>query len=152
MGEQIAKNTMALFGDRDTNLSYRNSTESWTRADDLNHTVVERCGFVPLRNRVMALIQSGERLLEARRDAFVYAEDEEPEDFEVDETLQQDFTELDALQTVKDIEARAKARKKAYERHNSKSSGNNVSDISTAQNEMTSKKETENVKVAEKKE
>ena len=150
MGEKIDKSSMALYGDRDTNLSYRNTTESWTRADDENKIIVERCGFVPLRNRVLALLQSGERLFEARRDAFVYAEDEEPEDFEVDETLQQDFTELDALQTAKDIVSRAKARKKENERHSSKSFGNNFSSSSSAQNEMTSDKNTEKINVEEK--
>ncbi len=144
MGEKIKENSMAMFGDRDTNLAYRNTTESWTRADDQNKLVVERCGFVPLKNRVSALVQSGERLLEARREAFVYAEDDEPEEFDVDATLQQDFTELEALQMKKEVEARLKRR--ANERHNNSNIGDNVSDISTAENGMISKENKENVK------
>lgn len=142
MGEKLEKNTLALYGDQSTNMAYRNSSEAWSKKDDLNKQVVERSGFVPLRNRVLALLQSGERLLQARKDAFQYAEDEEPEDFDVDPTLQQDFTELDALQSQNEIVKRIKEKKKNL-RRNSKSVGDSVSNISADENEM---------KIAEKKE
>ncbi len=149
MGEKLEKNTLALYGDRSTNMAYRNNSEQWSGKDDLNKQVVERSGFVPLRNRVMALLQSGERLLQARREAFQYAEDEEPEDFDVDPTLQQDFTELDALQTQNEIVERIKEKKKNV-RHNVQSFGDSVSDISADENAMKIKENKETDKVAEK--
>lgn len=112
MGEKLDDNTLALYGDKSTNMAYRNNSEQWCEDDELNRQVVERSGFVPLRNRVLALLQSGERLLQARKDAFQYAEDEEPEEFEVDATLQQDFTELDALQTLNELGERMKSKRK----------------------------------------
>lgn len=129
MGEKMDDNTLALYGDMSTNMAYRNNSEQWSEDDELNKQVVERSGFVPLRNRVLALLQSGERLLQARKDAFQYAEDEEPEEFEVDPTLQQDFTELDALQSQNEIVERIKEKKKNV-RCNSKSVGDSGSDIS----------------------
>ena len=149
MGEKLDKNTLALYGDRSTNMAYRNNSEQWSSKDDLNKQVVERSGFVPLRNRVMALLQSGERLLQARREAFQYAEDEEPEDFDVDPTLQQDFTELDALQSQNEIVERIKEKKKNV-RHNVHSFGDSVSDISADENAMKIKENKETDKVAEK--
>lgn len=149
MGEKLNENTLALYGDRSTNMAYRNNSEQWSSKDDLNKQVVERSGFVPLRNRVMALLQSGERLLQARREAFQYAEDEEPEEFDVDPTLQQDFTELDALQTRNEIVERIKEKKKNV-RPDIQSFGDSVSDISTAENAMKSKENKETDKVAEK--
>lgn len=77
------------------------SAEQWTRDDKRNRLVTERCGYAPLRSRVLGILQSGERLLEVQKNAFVYAEDEEPEDFVVDMTLQPDFDELEALQAKK---------------------------------------------------
>lgn len=144
MGEKLKDNTLALYGDQSTNMAYRNNSEQWSTKDDLNKQVVERSGFVPLRNRVLALLQSGERLLQARKDAFQYAEDEEPEDFDVDTTLQQDFTELDALQMQNEIVERIKDKKKNV-RRNSKSVGDSVSNISADKNEMkeAEKKETD---------
>lgn len=144
MGEKLEENTLALYGDQSTNMAYRNNSEQWSTKDDLNKQVVERSGFVPLRNRVLALLQSGERLLQARKDAFQYAEDEEPEDFDVDTTLQQDFTELDALQMQNEIVERIKDKKKNV-RRNSKSVGDSVSNISADKNEMkeAEKKETD---------
>lgn len=149
MGEKLNDNTLALYGDRSTNMAYRNNSEQWSSKDDLNKQVVERSGFVPLRNRVMALLQSGERLLQARREAFQYAEDEEPEDFDVDPTLQQDFTELDALQTRNEIVERIKEKKKNV-RRNVQSFGDNVSDISADENAMKIEENKETDKVAEK--
>lgn len=148
MGEKLDKNTLALYGDRSTNMAYRNNSEQWSSKDDLNKQVVERSGFVPLRNRVLALLQSGERLLQARKDAFQYAEDEEPEDFEVDPTLQQDFTELDALQSQNEIVERIKEKKKNVRRI-SKSVGDSVSNISAGENEMKKAEKKENDKKAE---
>lgn len=140
MGEQIKKNTLALYGDRETNLSFRNSSDSWTKGED-NPEIVERSGFVPLRNRVLALMQSGERLLQARKDAFRYAEDEEPEDFEVDETLQCDYGELDALTDLRVVTERLKRKARARNEENAgrdnKPVGDSVSDSSTGKNEMT---------------
>lgn len=149
MGEKLDKNTLALYGDRSTNMAYRNNSEQWSCKDDLNKQVVERSGFVPLRNRVMALLQSGERLLQARREAFQYAEDEEPEDFDVDPTLQQDFTELDALQTQNEIVERIKEKKKNV-RRDVQPFGDSVSDISADENAMKIKENKETDKVAEK--
>lgn len=149
MGEKLDENTLALYGDRSTNMAYRNNSEQWSSKDDLNKQVVERSGFVPLRNRVMALLQSGERLLQARREAFQYAEGEEPEDFDVDLTLQQDFTELDALQTQNEIVERIKEKKKNV-RRNVQSFGDSVSDISADENAMKIKESKETDKVAEK--
>jgi len=149
MGEKLEKNTLALYGDRSTNMAYRNNSEQWSSKDDLNKMVVERSGFVPLRNRVMALLQSGERLLQARKDAFQYAEDEEPEEFDVNPTLQQDFTELDALQTQNEIVERIKEKKKNV-RRNVQSFGDSVSDISADENAMKIKENKETDKVAEK--
>lgn len=141
MGEKIDKNSMALYGDRDSNLSFRNNSDRWTVSEEDNPEIVERSGFVPLRNRVFALMQSGERLLEARREAFRYASDEEPDDFDVDPTLQQDFTELDALQTMNEVKEKLK-----NARRNNQHFSNSVSDTSTDKNEMTKKVEkTENV-------
>lgn len=148
MGEKLDKNTLALYGDKSTNMAYRNNSEQWSIKDDLNKQVVERSGFVPLRNRVLALLQSGERLLQARKDAFQYAEDEEPEDFEVDPTLQQDFTELDALQTQNEIVERIKEKKKNV-RHNIKSVGDSVSNISDDESVMKIKENKETDKKAE---
>lgn len=148
MGEELEKNTLALYGDQSTNMSYRNNSEQWSEDDKLNKQVVERSGFVPLRNRVLALLQSGERLLQARKDAFQYAEDEEPEEFEVDPTLQQDFTELDALQSQNEIVERIKEKKKNV-RRNSKSVGGIVSNISADENEMKIKENKETDKKAE---
>lgn len=144
MGEKLEENTLALYGDQSTNMAYRNNSEQWSTKDDLNKQVVERSGFVPLRNRVLALLQSGERLLQARKDAFQYAEDEEPEDFDVDTTLQQDFTELDALQMQNEIVELIKEKMKNV-RRNSKSVGDSVSNISAGKNEMkeAEKKETD---------
>lgn len=144
MGEKLEENTLALYGDQSTNMAYRNNSEQWSTKDDLNKQVVERSGFVPLRNRVLALLQSGERLLQARKDAFQYAEDEEPEDFDVDTTLQQDFTELDALQMQNEIVERIKEQMKNV-RRSSKSVGDSVSNISADKNEMkeAEKKETD---------
>ena len=149
MGEKMNDNTLALYGDKSTNMAYRNNSEQWSSKDDLNKQVVERSGFVPLRNRVMALLQSGERLLQARRDAFQYAEDEEPEEFDVDPTLQQDFTELDALQAQSEIIERIKEKKKNV-RPNVQSFGDSVSDISADENAMKIKENKETDKVAEK--
>lgn len=149
MGEKLNDNTLALYGDKSTNMAYRNNSEQWSSKDDLNKQVVERSGFVPLRNRVMALLQSGERLLQARREAFQYAEDEEPEDFDVDPTLQQDFTELDALQTRNEIVERIKEKKKNV-RPDVQSFGDSVSDISADENVMKIKENKETDKVAEK--
>ena len=149
MGEKLEKNTLALYGDRSTNMAYRNNSEQWSSKDDLNKMVVERSGFVPLRNRVMALLQSGERLLQARKDAFQYAEDEEPEEFDVNPTLQQDFTELDALQTQNENVERSKEKKKNV-RRNVQSFGDSVSDISADENAMKIKENKETDKVAEK--
>lgn len=148
MGEELEKNTLALYGDQSTNMAYRNSSEAWSKVDDLNKQVVERSGFVPLRNRVLALLQSGERLLQARKDAFQYAEDEEPEEFDVDSTLQQDFTELDALQLQNEIVERIKEKKKNV-RRNSKSVGDSVSNISAGKNEMKEAEKKETDKKAE---
>lgn len=148
MGEKLNENTLALYGDRSTNMAYRNNSEQWSSKDDLNKQVVERSGFVPLRNRVMALLQSGERLLQARRESFQYAEDEEPEDFDVDPTLQQDFTELDALQTQNEIVERIKEKKKNV-RPNVQSFGDSVSDISADENAMIIKENKETDKKAE---
>lgn len=148
MGEELEKNTLALYGDQSTNMAYRNSSEAWSKLDDLNKQVVERSGFVPLRNRVLALLQSGERLLQARKDAFQYAEDEEPEEFDVDSTLQQDFTELDALQLQNEIVERIKEKKKNV-RRNSKSVGDSVSNISAGKNEMKEAEKKETDKKAE---
>lgn len=148
MGEKLEKNTLALYGDRSKNMAYRNNSEQWSTKDDLNRQVVERSGFVPLRNRVLALLQSGERLLQARKDAFQYAEDEEPEDFDVDPTLQQDFTELDALQSQNEIVERIKEKKKNL-RLNSKSVGDSVSNISADENEMKKAEKKETDKKAE---
>lgn len=148
MGEKLKDNTLALYGDQSTNMAYRNNSEQWSIKDDLNRQVVERSGFVPLRNRVLALLQSGERLLQARKDAFQYAEDEEPEDFDVDPTLQQDFTELDALQSQNEIVERIKEKKKNV-RRNSKSVGDSVSNISAGKNEMKEAEKKETDKKAE---
>lgn len=148
MGEKLEENTLALYGDQSTNMAYRNNSEQWSTKDDLNKQVVERSGFVPLRNRVLALLQSGERLLQARKDAFQYAEDEEPEDFDVDTTLQQDFTELDALQMQNEIVERIKEKKKNV-RRNSKSVGDSVSNISAGKNEMKEAEKKETDKKAE---
>lgn len=148
MGEKLKDNTLALYGDQSTNMSYRNNSEQWSEDEELNKQVVERSGFVPLRNRVLALLQSGERLLQARKDAFQYAEDEEPEEFEVDPTLQQDFTELDALQSQNEIVERIKEKKKNV-RRSSKSVGDSVSDISADKNEMKEAEKKENEKKAE---
>lgn len=131
MGEKINKNSMALYGDRDSNLSFRNNSDKWTISKEDNPEIVERSGFVPLRNRVLALVQSGERLLEARREAFRYASDEEPDEIEVDPTLQQDFTELDALQAMNEVKERLK-----NARRNHQHFSNSVSDTSTDKNEM----------------
>ena len=149
MGEKLKDNTLALYGDQANNMAYRNNSEQWSEDGDLNKLVVERSGFVPLRNRVLALLQSGERLLQARKDAFQYAEDEEPEEFEVDPTLQQDFTELDALQTQNEIVERIKDKKKSV-RRNVHSFGDSVSDISADENAMKIKENKETDKVAEK--
>lgn len=148
MGEKLKDNTLALYGDQSTNMVYRNNSEQWSTKDDLNKQVVERSGFVPLRNRVLALLQSGERLLQARKDAFQYAEDEEPEEFDVDPTLQQDFTELDALQFQNEIVERIKEKKKNV-RRNSKSVGDSVSNISAGENEMKEAEKKETDKKAE---
>lgn len=148
MGEELEKNTLALYGDQSTNMAYRNNSEEWSKVDDLNKQVVERSGFVPLRNRVLALLQSGERLLQARKDAFQYAEDEEPEEFDVDSTLQQDFTELDALQLQNEIVERIKEKKKNV-RRNSESVGDSVSNISAGKNEMKEAEKKETDKKAE---
>lgn len=148
MGEKLEENTLALYGDQSTNMSFRNNSEQWSEDDDLNKQVVERSGFVPLRNRVLALLQSGERLLQARKDAFQYAEDEEPEEFDVDPTLQQDFTELDALQSQNEIVERIKEKKK-HVRRNSKSVGAIVSNISADENEMKKAEKKETDKKAE---
>lgn len=148
MGEKLNDNTLALYGDKSTNMAYRNNSEQWSTKDDLNKQVVERSGFVPLRNRVLALLQSGERLLQARKDAFQYAEDEEPEEFDVDPTLQQDFTELDALQTQNEIVERIKEKKKNV-RHNSKSVGDSVSNISADESVTKIKENKETDKKAE---
>lgn len=148
MGEKLEENTLALYGDQSTNMSYRNNSEQWSNDDELNIQVVERSGFVPLRNRVLALLQSGERLLQARKDAFQYAEDEEPDEFEVDPTLQQDFTELDALQSQNEIVERIKEKKKNV-RRNSKSVGDSVSNISAGKNEMKEAEKKETDKKAE---
>lgn len=148
MGEELEKNTLALYGDQSTNMAYRNNSEQWSEDDELNRQVVERSGFVPLRNRVLALLQSGERLLQARKDAFQYAEDEEPEEFDVDPTLQQDFTELDALQSQNEIVERIKEKKKNV-RRNSKFVGDSVSNISAGKNEMKEAEKKETDKKAE---
>lgn len=148
MGEKLDDNTLALYGDKSTNMAYRNNSEQWSEDDELNKQVVERSGFVPLRNRVLALLQSGERLLQARKDAFQYAEDEEPEEFDVDPTLQQDFTELDALQSQNEIVERIKEKKKNV-RRNSKSVGDSVSNISADENEMKKAEKKETDKKAE---
>lgn len=148
MGEKLKDNTLALYGDQSTNMAYRNNSEQWSTKDDLNKQVVERSGFVPLRNRVLALLQSGERLLQARKDAFQYAEDEEPEDFDVDTTLQQDFTELDALQMRNEIVERIKEKNKNV-RRSSKSVGDSVSNISADKNEMKEAEKKETDKKAE---
>lgn len=149
MGEKLNKNTLALYGDRSTNMAYRNNSEQWSTEDDLNKQVVERSGFVPLRNRVMALLQSGERLLQARKEAFQYAEDEEPEDFDVDPTLQQDFTELDAFQTRNEIVERIKEKKKNV-RRDVHSFGDIVSNISDDESVTKIKENKETDKKAEK--
>lgn len=148
MGEKLDDNTLALYGDKSTNMAYRNNSEQWSEDDELNKQVVERSGFVPLRNRVLALLQSGERLLQARKDAFQYAEDEEPEEFDVDPTLQQDFTELDALQSQNEIVERIKEKKKNV-RRDSKSVGDSVSNISADENEMKKAEKKETDKKAE---
>ncbi len=148
MGEKLKDNTLALYGDQSNNMAYRNNSEKWSEDEELNKQVVERSGFVPLRNRVLALLQSGERLLQARKDAFQYAEDEEPEEFEVDPTLQQDFSELDALQTQNEIVERIKEKKKNVRRI-SKSVGDSVSNISAGKNEMKEAEKKETDKKAE---
>lgn len=148
MGEKLEDNTLALYGDQSTNMSYRNNSEQWSEDEELNKQVVERSGFVPLRNRVLALLQSGERLLQARKDAFQYAEDDEPDEFEVDPILQQDFTELDALQFQNEIVERIKEKKKNV-RRSSRSVGDSVSNISADENEMKKAEKKETDKKAE---
>lgn len=146
MGEQLNKNTLALYGDKSSNFAYRNNSEKWTDSES-NKEIVERCGFVPLRNRVLALMQSGEALLQARKNAFQYAEDEEPEDFEVDETLQQDCTELDILQKAKDLKERIKERKKnaVFNNRSNDNIASNAVNNTEVENNSNNSEKSENV-------
>lgn len=87
-----------------------NCREEWSNKKH-NPRVVERTGYVPIKNRVEAILQAGATLQALRDEAYQYKEDEEPEDFDANYTQFDLSDPLERALEAENIISRVKVQK-----------------------------------------
>lgn len=73
-------------------------------------TMVEFAGYVSKRKRIEALINAGQRLIQARQDMYDYTGEDPDPDIQPDPTRKGNFDLADATEALRNLESKASKR------------------------------------------